>query len=93
MRRLFEKDDSSHRFGHVVPSTHILLSTIYLLVPPAVKPIVYGVKNKVGFNEDQIFPMDRDEIVVDTLTTDFGGETYDSLSSLTLFSIKHFKNI
>lgn len=36
----------SHRFGHVVPSTHILLSTIYLLVPPALNPIVYGVKNK-----------------------------------------------
>ena len=37
----------SHRFGHVVPSTHILLSTIYLPVPPALNPIVYGVKNKV----------------------------------------------
>ncbi|XP_006885742.1 PREDICTED: olfactory receptor 52A1-like [Elephantulus edwardii] len=37
----------SHRFGHVVPSTHILLSTIYLLVPPALNPIVYGIKNKV----------------------------------------------
>uniref|UniRef100_A0A8C3VH62 Olfactory receptor n=1 Tax=Catagonus wagneri TaxID=51154 RepID=A0A8C3VH62_9CETA len=37
----------SHRFGHVVPSTHILLSTAYLLVPPALNPIVYGVKNKV----------------------------------------------
>ncbi|XP_011379433.1 olfactory receptor 52A1-like [Pteropus vampyrus] len=36
----------SHRFGHVVPSTHILLSTVYLLVPPALNPIVYGVKNK-----------------------------------------------
>uniref|UniRef100_A0A8C4KT52 Olfactory receptor n=1 Tax=Equus asinus asinus TaxID=83772 RepID=A0A8C4KT52_EQUAS len=37
----------SHRFGHVAPSTHILLSTIYLLVPPALNPIVYGVKNKI----------------------------------------------
>ncbi|XP_075404712.1 olfactory receptor 52A1-like [Tenrec ecaudatus] len=37
----------SHRFGHVVPSTHILLSTIYLLVPPALNPLVYGIKNKV----------------------------------------------
>ncbi|XP_020756701.2 olfactory receptor 52A1-like [Odocoileus virginianus] len=37
----------SHRFGRVVPSTHILLSTIYLLVPPSLNPIVYGVKNKV----------------------------------------------
>lgn len=37
----------SHRLGHVVPSTHILLSTIYLLLPPALNPIVYGVKNMV----------------------------------------------
>lgn len=37
----------SHRFGHVAPPTHILLSTVYLLVPPALNPIVYGVKNKV----------------------------------------------
>ena len=34
----------SHRFGHVSPYTHIFLSTIYLLVPPALNPIVYGVK-------------------------------------------------
>ncbi|XP_011826722.1 PREDICTED: olfactory receptor 52A5-like [Mandrillus leucophaeus] len=37
----------SHHFGHVAPSTHFLLSTIYLLVPPALNPIVYGVKNKI----------------------------------------------
>ncbi|KAM6158420.1 olfactory receptor 52A1-like [Rhynchocyon petersi] len=36
----------SHRFGHVSPYVHILLSTIYLLVPPALNPIVYGVKTK-----------------------------------------------
>ncbi|XP_074046259.1 olfactory receptor 52A1-like [Macrotis lagotis] len=36
----------SHRFGHLPPFTHILLSTIYLLVPPALNPIVYGVKTK-----------------------------------------------
>ncbi|ELK09434.1 olfactory receptor 52A1 [Pteropus alecto] len=36
----------SHRFGYVSPYTHILLSTIYLLVPPALNPIVYGVKSK-----------------------------------------------
>ena len=36
----------SHRFGHVSPYTHIFLSTIYLLVPPALNPIVYGVKTK-----------------------------------------------
>ncbi|XP_011379434.1 olfactory receptor 52A1 [Pteropus medius] len=36
----------SHRFAYVSPYTHILLSTIYLLVPPALNPIVYGVKSK-----------------------------------------------
>ncbi|XP_008059358.1 olfactory receptor 52A1-like [Carlito syrichta] len=36
----------SHRFGHVSPYAHILLSTIYLLVPPALNPIVYGVKTR-----------------------------------------------
>ncbi|XP_020918041.1 olfactory receptor 52A1-like [Sus scrofa] len=36
----------SHRFGQVPPYAHILLSTIYLLVPPALNPIVYGVKTK-----------------------------------------------
>nr|XP_004483925.1 olfactory receptor 52A1-like [Dasypus novemcinctus] len=36
----------SHRFGHVLPYMHILLSTIYLLVPPALNPIVYGLKSK-----------------------------------------------
>ncbi|KAF7474415.1 hypothetical protein GHT09_014862 [Marmota monax] len=36
----------SHRFGHVLPYVHILLSTIYLLVPPALNPIVYGVKTR-----------------------------------------------
>uniref|UniRef100_A0A2K5YFL4 G-protein coupled receptors family 1 profile domain-containing protein n=1 Tax=Mandrillus leucophaeus TaxID=9568 RepID=A0A2K5YFL4_MANLE len=34
----------SHRFGHVSVYAHILLSTIYLLVPPALNPIVYGMK-------------------------------------------------
>ncbi|XP_062950975.1 olfactory receptor 52A1-like [Cynocephalus volans] len=37
----------SHRFGHISPYAHILLSTIYLLVPPALNPIVYGMKTKV----------------------------------------------
>ncbi|KAM9173397.1 olfactory receptor 52K1-like [Pangshura tecta] len=36
-----------HRFGsHVAPHVHILLANFYLLFPPMMNPIVYGVKTK-----------------------------------------------
>ncbi|KAM4697247.1 uncharacterized protein O3C94_003475 [Discoglossus pictus] len=37
----------THRFGHnVAPQIHISISTIYLLVPPMLNPIIYGLRTK-----------------------------------------------
>ncbi|XP_074840165.1 olfactory receptor 52K1-like [Carettochelys insculpta] len=33
----------SHRFGHVAPYVHILITNVYLLLPPMMNPIIYGV--------------------------------------------------
>ena len=38
----------SHRFGghRIPPSCHIIVANIYLLLPPTMNPIIYGVKTK-----------------------------------------------
>ncbi|KAM5180447.1 olfactory receptor 52K1-like [Mantella aurantiaca] len=36
----------TYRIGNIIPRVHIMLAIFYLLIPPAINPIIYGVKTK-----------------------------------------------
>ncbi|XP_066445136.1 olfactory receptor 52N4-like [Eleutherodactylus coqui] len=36
----------THRVGHIAPYIHVIMSNLYLLIPPTLNPIIYGVKTQ-----------------------------------------------
>ncbi|XP_077323031.1 olfactory receptor 52K1-like [Lithobates pipiens] len=36
----------TYRIGSIVPCVHIIMAVFYVLIPPAINPIIYGVKTK-----------------------------------------------
>ncbi|XP_018430044.1 PREDICTED: olfactory receptor 52K1-like [Nanorana parkeri] len=36
----------TYRIGNINPNIHIMMSVFYVLIPPAINPIIYGVKTK-----------------------------------------------
>ncbi|XP_069827951.1 olfactory receptor 52N2-like [Dendropsophus ebraccatus] len=36
----------TYRIGHIAPYIHVIMANLYLLIPPTLNPIIYGVKTK-----------------------------------------------